>query len=750
MKEKLISFKVMDIASWNLKGEQGQIASYKVFLPDIQRGFVWRADRIEDLWDSIFRGFPIGSFLVSETKASEFQLLDGQQRATSIEIGLSNPWFKETFPKSILWLDISREKSGAYKYQFKLINTSNPWGVDSRKKTLDSENRKSAIVEFKRNKVNASCNKYYDFDLKHCWPWESTLPIPLCFFSEAVLHTDDLKTQKNYLGQIIAKRLGHITKTKTKDKKYRESIEEFLTSSDLDLLLKKVSSLLNSEIPAIVLDNALINHHDASLDDECSLDWSDDLINPVIPEEEAEKKDVIELIFERVNSKGFPLEGDELIYSIFKSQCHEATFIPERCDYIKPSRLVNFCIKIIMAQSKDGRNTIPGKIKIYDFKKWVTTDGNLKNLEALLETLKTNDSIFNKAKEIFYGSYPFQFSYYQLLDFVENYPDAFWVLLYRLHNGDKIELGSEFHKKVLGFLTTLGWFGKMANRKTLPAIREIWKEMRKDEAEVFWSSETIRKAVLYNKRDEFVLLPMPSPEHLSKIFSLILDSKENWYDLDFEDLELDKRSPFVRFFSSYFEKETPKSDSEFDDPRSRYIYAIIKFVQQIRDAEGLLAYSSRDIIKKWFDDFYLNRVEGADQPWDRDHIFATKLLSRRGVSEVHVLKSWQNTIGNIRYWPIELNRGAGAASPLLKLNFDFNSVTDKQEFECFGIKSVDDILIFSLISEEWLEIGEDEQSKKEYKKTSELVTRLVIERILRFYTEWYNNLNIAGLFPQSK
>ena len=33
-------------------------------LPPIQRGFVWHANKIERLWDSIARGFPIGALML--------------------------------------------------------------------------------------------------------------------------------------------------------------------------------------------------------------------------------------------------------------------------------------------------------------------------------------------------------------------------------------------------------------------------------------------------------------------------------------------------------------------------------------------------------------------------------------------------------------------------------------------------------------------------------------------------------------
>lgn len=68
-------------------------------LPDIQRPFVWKNAKVRDLFDSIYRGYPVGYFLFwqnaydgtqkqigSETKQKVPNLLivDGQQRLTSL------------------------------------------------------------------------------------------------------------------------------------------------------------------------------------------------------------------------------------------------------------------------------------------------------------------------------------------------------------------------------------------------------------------------------------------------------------------------------------------------------------------------------------------------------------------------------------------------------------------------------------------------------------------------------------------
>lgn len=68
-------------------------------LPDIQRPFVWGTSKVRDLFDSMYRGFPIGYFLFWENglpgehraigkdkkqKAPTLLIVDGQQRLTSI------------------------------------------------------------------------------------------------------------------------------------------------------------------------------------------------------------------------------------------------------------------------------------------------------------------------------------------------------------------------------------------------------------------------------------------------------------------------------------------------------------------------------------------------------------------------------------------------------------------------------------------------------------------------------------------
>ena len=53
-------FKKVDYTMSNLMAD---IEMGKIGLPDIQRPFVWKNSKIRDLFDSLYRGYPVGYFL---------------------------------------------------------------------------------------------------------------------------------------------------------------------------------------------------------------------------------------------------------------------------------------------------------------------------------------------------------------------------------------------------------------------------------------------------------------------------------------------------------------------------------------------------------------------------------------------------------------------------------------------------------------------------------------------------------------
>jgi hypothetical protein len=158
-KQSKESYSLKDIADWQMTPDEAEVE-----LPTLQRGFVWKPKQIEDLWDSILRGYPIGSFLFSKT-VSRYYLMDGQQRATSIFLGFNNPYTPVVNTKAwsikgelpVVWIDIKPDTiSTSSKHLIRLTTRSHPWGYQARnnRNKLSSSNRRKALSLFKKPQMS--------------------------------------------------------------------------------------------------------------------------------------------------------------------------------------------------------------------------------------------------------------------------------------------------------------------------------------------------------------------------------------------------------------------------------------------------------------------------------------------------------------------------------------------------------------------------------------------------------------------
>ena len=118
-------YQVQQLVDMTNKGELG--------LPDLQRGFVWKPNKIRDLLDSMMKGYPIGFVMLwaaqSNTAKGEnkvigkddkisygqdYVIIDGQQRITSLyavmtgkEISEGGKPIKISFNLGVLISDLS-------------------------------------------------------------------------------------------------------------------------------------------------------------------------------------------------------------------------------------------------------------------------------------------------------------------------------------------------------------------------------------------------------------------------------------------------------------------------------------------------------------------------------------------------------------------------------------------------------------------------------------------------------------------
>ena len=85
--------------SYSLSKLMDDIEMGEIGLPDIQRPFVWKNNKIRELFDSMYRGYPVGYLLFWENevekgvkqigtnnhqKVPHLLIVDGQQRLTSV------------------------------------------------------------------------------------------------------------------------------------------------------------------------------------------------------------------------------------------------------------------------------------------------------------------------------------------------------------------------------------------------------------------------------------------------------------------------------------------------------------------------------------------------------------------------------------------------------------------------------------------------------------------------------------------
>ena len=144
------------------EGPHGSLQRFGLLaLPPVQRSAVWRPKQVVDLWDSLLRGLPIGSFFlmargaegvahgrdfgsdgrIASIARAGFDLFDGQQRTRAMLLGVCGP----DLDRRCLWVDLA---PGA-KHRLHLTSASQPFGYDpSSGQKLSRSDRAKARAEF--------------------------------------------------------------------------------------------------------------------------------------------------------------------------------------------------------------------------------------------------------------------------------------------------------------------------------------------------------------------------------------------------------------------------------------------------------------------------------------------------------------------------------------------------------------------------------------------------------------------------
>jgi hypothetical protein len=739
------SYALKEIADWQLKSTSGDVT-----LPNLQRGFVWKPFQTEDFWDSLLRRFPVGIFILAPSQKNgldKYDLLDGQQRATAIAFGFYDPWVADSsnhglwrIPNSadipILWLDLLRPDNNAEKrFVFRLVTRSHPWGYERKdnQTPLTASDRRNFLSKLRDTLAPDQIEKQYlELPLTQFWPWDAKLSVPFAFLLKSF-------QEKDWKRHLLSLCRQHFPAVKTKypfNGSYIKALEEFIRGPAADNLRNDISGIRSTEVPILKIEREVLEANNSTS------------ASKIANDDEDEVPDEIETLFVRINSAGTPLAGEELIYSIYKSIFPKTIALVESAGgkFILPSRLLSLATRIVQAdlqrekQARARKSStdaifLPAKVRVKDFRRLIYKPQSpfKERLQEFISSLEGNN-IFEKAQNILSGNEEFQLPSALAVDLARRSPEILFLLVYRLHLGDEIVMGSDAHRKVLGFLTALSWFGRGEKLKDHdPCLRYVWPDLLTSPKSKFWRRSVLNKTI-EPRNDQLVMIPLLPPSKLWKwVEEWIIRKGKAWDKLP----DPSGHSYIAQWYKAYYKSQT----------RERIAFvAWLEFLDKLRTQRGFVLYAQRECLGKWFSSFNhvgVQNLEDTNCPWDWDHIHAQKFIKRKWFADP-ALKEWHSTIGNLRIWPMELNRSDSDSCPGAKLG---EPDADSKCFHRYELNTSGDILRASFIAdkESWADIDADCDIKN--RKATRRIRKAILTRMLCLYRSWFDNLLLAEYFP---
>ena len=579
----------------------------KIELPAMQRGFVWKPSQIENIWDSVFREFPMGSFLLTST-GDNLMLIDGQQRATSLALGYYNPWEEDVQRLGnvknlpVIWMDVSPKSiTENSEYVFRVVTRSHPWGYQlvNNWKVLSIPDRRSSASQLKEG---YNVEMYTMLSPSQRLPYDAHLPVPLCFLLGALETTN---TYADWREKILEKCNAIPSNFRPKHLSKDESYHTALNSCDLSSLYKKIVHLdKNYIIPALTVDNQLILK---------SRDNAE--VNPTL--------------FVRLNSGGTQLEGEELIYSIYKAVCPSTKKLVESIasNIIKPSKIIALASRLVLSNLN---NRFYNSISLTQFQKEIAKDEFKGALESLIgeETDSSLRSLVDKSIAIL--RYDDTIPDTIIKKFIKDSPDGFLLLLNWLQKNPDKSLTPELKAQVCSRLYTNYWFGDLNY-----IVRILWSKSERDD---FWS-------IPYHNDNYLAQRHLVSPEALE---AFLLKKAEKGVDLS-----ISPEDSVWQEWTSFDPKPESLSEEEYiarmKDGWNNYLWRLL-------NNKYLILLAQREYINRTFKDYnQVEDLEDTERPWDWDHIYPESwVYYQREIDDR--TRYWEWRIGNFRAMSLTHNR----------------------------------------------------------------------------------------------
>lgn len=604
-------FTLQEIAEWQLHNDKSQVE-----LPSIQRGFVWKPKQVEDLWDSILRGFPIGSFLFSKS-GDKLYLMDGQQRSTSIFLGHFNPYNQIEATKAwsikgelpVLWIDIKPETlPNSSKYSFRLTTRSHPWGyqASNNDSKLNISDRRKALGLFKQHTNNSS--GYTSFKNSTTFPFDRSFPIPLCFFIDSNSIENVISKCKLHLPDYFSTKRGDFSNKE----EFINSLKTTL-SVDLNNIFSDIEQVKKTIIKSNVIEDRVLNEENESE-------------NPTL--------------FVRINSAGTTLTGDDLIYSIYKATFPDAKNLIENVglNFISPTQVLSLVSRIVSSDLDD--KTFTKKLNVRDFQRKIKNDDFKNHLKKLIQSREI-EKLFDKSisilsckdNQLFNGEIPPII----IKQFIKRNQELYLFFLYWLNTNTEVQLDDNLKIKIVSKLICFAWFG-------FDNLPRLWSENISNKN--FWN-EPLNNLIWWDGSDgiHFLLPPVLLKKYYEQeeVMNMFRSNNEHKWGLYPDGVGED----IISYYKSV-KKE------EFDISKANEFFW--EFIGKIQYNKQMILFAQRDYINSTFKDFnQLDEIEDTNVPWDWDHIYPSEWVYRKVYCNQSI-KDWNNSNGNFRAISLEHNR----------------------------------------------------------------------------------------------
>ena len=764
-------------------------------LPALQRGAVWKAAKVEAFWDSLIRGFPIGSLLLSPyderlghaeyklgnntaqiNQGSRFHLLDGQQRATAVAIGFLDVWANPQYSEGpVLWLDLGNNSPGGDRaFLFRLLTRSHPWGYSAR----DPETRlkhaqiRSALACFRKVAQDPAA-RGATLPLQLAWPWDAVCPMPVSILLKAAVHADWHAELLRLLSALPMWHDGAMVNDgsslvdqweKALEGEFRPRLEWIIDALSAELRMRTIPAIIMRE-RALPMEMQEINSQERS--------------EPSV--------DAVETLFVRINTAGVPLSTEDLIYSSLKAVWPGATLALEsllgKQRIVAPEHMVTFLYRLHLAFSEDRNNdkapsmpdvasfrsALKDPARLDAFQDFVVERARLGTITQLFDLVRLTGPDDKSAWKLPPTLAASIFSGGKGLELL--FISAAWILRLEKAGIRIAQLSTKQQRRSLGFLMAMAEFAESPEQ----CVARLWEALHSiadDKLLPDFFNAKRYQLLLPIHNGGLVMLPLVPPAVLAEVIRCRVTAGQKGFPgpnhADFWRSESLWTHYYSRLVPDNFsqlesglrvwlqEQKLDGTDTHATDAvtlTGRRHLAWQRFFDRLWDKRALVDYAQRGWLMRWFPDYdptLPGQMEDVNRPWDYDHIHPQALRCNEAPGAI---RDWHRSLGNLRAWPLELNRADQKDAPADKLD-----AAPDQDDRNFGMNAGTDVRKASFIEEdhEWpfwrdsVPAGSqfDPRYLAKYPDFEHACRALILATTSRFcsiYAHWFDQLALGEL-----